>query len=334
MSELPGINRFNNNQNRGVVMSGRFNGQQQHSAHSSMHERLLYIGGGILIFAMAIIVAVVIYSYNEVEARQTLTSNSSDPSDVAFGTMALLSPAKIIPAGTKLNDVPLVQVNWPRTEVPEGAVRDAADMRDMYAKVDLQPNQPIIKSSLSSVPIIGGVADIIPPGHRATTIEVDSTSGVEGWATPGAHVDVIVTYQDSTDGKKKSQIAIEDAVVVSYNGQTKVGDTKEGTIGRLSQTATVTLAVPVMDAVKLHTARAMGKISLILRNTSDVRSVGDALVTSTDLSKVQPDPKKSLGDPQGFVRYKDGKGGEMHMELRDKKWWELAKPTEQPAPSE
>jgi hypothetical protein len=66
-------------------------------------------------------------------------------------------------------------------------------------------------------PTVSKVAALIRPGYRAATIEVDHISGVEGWASAGRHVDLVMSYQDPTDGKKKSQIVVENALVLSYN---------------------------------------------------------------------------------------------------------------------
>lgn len=305
-------------------MNARF-GQSGPVHKMLLRERLIYIGGGAITFTVTAIVAAIVYSYNEVEARQTIVAPQESADQLAFGTVVLLAPSAPVPQGTKLDQIAVREIHWPRNEVPEGAVRRQEDIEGMYSKIDLPPNQPILRANLQSTPLLGGVVDLIPPGHRATTIEVDATSGVEGWATPGAHVDVLVTYHDSAEGMKKSQIAVENAVVVSYNGQIKSGATaREGSQRPSSNpsSATVTLAVPVLDAVKIHTARAMGRISLILRNTSDIRSVSDSTVAEDDLKNTKAETKAQRSEPAGFVRFTDSTGAEKHLELRsDKKWW-------------
>jgi pilus assembly protein CpaB len=306
-------------------MGARF-GSVGNGRRSAMRERMLYVGGGALTFALAAIVALIIYSYNEVEATQSVAAPAQQMDQIAFGTVVLVAPKAAVPNGTKLSQVAFREVHWPRNEVPEGAIRNVADIRDMYAKVDLPGNQPILRANLSPTPLIGGVADLIPPGHRATTIEVDATSGVEGWATPGARVDVIVTYHDTRLNVKKTQIAVEDAVVVSFNGQTRTGGGIQGAAGsvnvpRFSNTATVTLAVPTNDALRIHTARAMGKISLILRNTGDVKATGDLSVSQDDFQRGAKE-ENTKSEATGFVRYSTGDGERHQIELhKDNKWY-------------
>lgn len=289
---------------------------------AAIRERMLYFGGGALLFSLAAVIALIAYSYNEVEAYQELSVPSRTANQVAFGSIVLLAPQEPVPHGTKLELVAMRDIHWPRNEVPAGALRPADSFAELYASADLPANQPILRANLSSTPLLGGVADLIPSGHRATTIEVDSTSGVEGWATPGAHVDVLVTYHDKSIGEKKTQIAIEDAVVVSFNGQTRKASGNRGETARnFSSNATVTLAVPVVDAVKLHTARAMGSISLLLRNTSDLKSVGSSTVTASDLQNADR-PREKSGSSVGFVRYTDESGIAKELQLRsDRRWY-------------
>ncbi len=285
-----------------------------------IRERLLYVSSGALTAALAAVIGVVAYSYEDAHSGEAYAARAPRDS-LTLDTVLLLSPMEEVKQGTRLSQVNFRELYWPRERVPEGAIRAGEDVRSLYAKVDLPTGQPMLQSNLSLDPLIGGVADLIPPGHRATTIEVDETSGVEGWATPGAHVDVLITYHDQVDGLKKSQIVVEDAVVVSYNGKTSK-TTHEN--NRSSQTTTVTLAVPVIDAVRIHTGRALGEISLILRNTSDLKSVGSPVVTSRDFQLNNIEPKRTVETPSGFVRFIDSNGIERQLELRaDQRWWSL-----------
>lgn len=287
-----------------------------------LRERLIYISGGAM--SAALVAAIGIATYNSHEGTSQQAYASKAPRDtLELETVILIAPNENVKPGTRMSNVSLREMYWPRDRVPEGAIRSNEDIKGMYSKVDLAFGQPVLRANLSPEPLVGGVADLIPPGYRATTIEVDATSGVEGWATPGAHVDVLLTYQDQNDGMKKTQIAVEDAVVVSYNGQIAKHTTPEAPT-RVAQIATVTLAVPVLDAVRIQTARAMGRISLILRNTGDVKSVGTPTVTAQDFQQNQFKKEKSEEETKGYVRFTDANGNQQHLELRsDKRWWAI-----------
>lgn len=300
-------------------MNSRFGGMVP--AHAkTQRDRLLYVGGGTLTFALLVIGILLLYSHKPVEAVQQVKAQQQNISDVAFGTVVLIAPSAPVPKGAKLSQVPLREMHWPRNEVPEGAVRDIDSIRDMYAKVGLPANQPVLRANLSAAPLVNGVAELIPPGHRAITIEVDSEAGVEGWATPGAHVDVLLTYRDPEDNLNKTRVAVEDAVVLSYNGRTQKAQ-DQADVAKVAATSTVTLAVTAEDSLKMPTARAMGRISLVLRNTNDPKSIGNGTFAANEWD----DSAKKDGPAfvsKAFARFTTEDGKERHFELGpDQKWW-------------
>ncbi len=294
-----------------------------------LKERLLMISGGFFIASM-LIAALLTFSSKETQARQdqTIKSDSTPDESLALGTVVLVAPVEDIPAGKKLSGISLREVFWPRDKVPEGAVRNVEDIREMFTKVALAAHQPITRNSLSASPMSTGIDNLLPEGHRAVTIEVDATAGVEGWATPSTHVDLFLTYLDSQDGQNKTTVAVEDAVVLSYNGGTEKNVSSEA--GRqvsktISSTATVTLAVPFDDALKIQTARAMGRLTLALRNVNDVKSRGGVEVDTTAFRtgrQNQKEQKSSSLAPQGFAKYSDGQGGTQQLMLgEDGRWY-------------
>ena len=286
-------------------------------------DRLIFVGGGTMMFALLILGTLLLYSHKPVEAVQQIKPEQEQLSNVAFGTVVLIAPTAPVPKGAKISQVPLREMHWPRNEVPEGAVRDIDSIKDMYAKVGLPANQPVLRSNLSSAPPVNGVAELIPPGHRAITIEVDSEAGVEGWATPGAHVDVLLTYRDGESGLNVTRVAVEDAVVLSFNGKTqKAQDTTDVSAAKVSASSTVTLAVTAEDSLKMPTARAMGRISLVLRNTNDPKSIGNSLFASNEWDRAAEKKEGPAFQSKAFARYTTSDGKEKQFELGpDSKWW-------------
>ena len=288
-----------------------------------LRQRIIYFGGGALAVSALTLGATVLFTDKEASAHVKVVSNESI--ETMISQVQVLVPAQGLKAGTKLTSGLFREVSLPRNEVPEGAFRKGEMTGDLYAKLDLNANAPIMRDQVSNTPPLGSVADLVKPGYRAATIEVDATSGVEGWANAGAHVDIVVTYLDPSDGKKKSQIAIEDAVVLSFNRNTsRLG--KDSNEGRIDSVATVTLSLPTMDAVKLHTARSMGKISLILRSIDDVKGVGHAEVTPEDFrvadtKAAQPNDKKNYRAITGYASFVDKNGQTRELELKGGSLW-------------
>ncbi len=295
-----------------------------HRRHGmDVRQRIIFFGGGALAVSAITLGATVLFTDKEASARVKVVSN--DSVDTMLSQVQVLVPNRAIKAGTKLTPDLMKEVSMPRNEVPEGAIHKGEFRGEFFAKVDLTSAQPLLRVNVSDTPPLGSVADLVKPGYRAATIEVDSTSGVEGWANAGAHVDIVVTYLDPSDGKKKSQIAIEDAVVLSFNRNTnRLG--KDSSEARIDSVATVTLSLPTLDAVKLHTARSMGKISLILRSIDDVRGVGHAEVTPEDFrntnEKVDTGPeKKNYRTINGYASFVDKNGQTRELELKNGSLW-------------
>ena len=293
----------------------------------SLQEKLIYLGIG-WVTVSALVLTVVLLSSNE----DAVATKKDDMSAVGAGasveTILLLAPKAGIAEGTQLTPDHLEQLSWPRNEVPEGAIRRPEDIQGMFSTAALAEHQPILRTQLSSSPPAEGLAKFIPQGYRAATIRVDETSGVEFWTQPGTHVDIVVTFVDREDGREKSQIAIENAVVISYNGEVKGATTgarpdQSGIFQRTQNTATVTLAVPVLDAVKLQTISQMGKISLLLRNPGEIKSTGNLTISREEITNnKQKEKSPAIKKSNGFVRFTDGQGVNREIEVRGQEWIE------------
>ena len=284
-------------------------------------QRAVFVFGSTILFALVVFVALLVYNDSIVQAKETNTIASVTESDETFGTVVLIAPISKLQKGTKLNSSNLREVHWPRDQVPEGAVRSLTEAVGMYSADSLNPNQPIVANTISPTPPTYGIGDLLPPGHRAVTIEVDAITGVEGWATPGAHVDVYLTHRDLETGVYKTRVAVEDAVVLSYGGETKKLNQGEGERTKIQ--STVTLAVGFDDSLKIQTAKAVGKITLALRNSNDLASQGSNEFAATEwegrtAKKISKDTLVS----KGYAKFTDLSGNEKQFVLgNDERWW-------------
>lgn len=287
-------------------------------------ERLLFLGGSTLAFSSIVILAFLVFQSQAVQAKPKVEAEGLNE-EVALGTVVLLAANSKIPKGTKITSQYIREVHWPRDQVPEGAIRKFEDVENMFTTSGLPENQPILRSSLSANPPSLGISDLLTPGSRAVTINVNSVSGIEGWAKPGAHVDVLLTFLDSKDGKNKTIVAVENAVVLSYGGSAKSsedGDDLDRAAAHEGTTAT--LAVPATDSLKIQTALAMGRITLALRSNSDI-----ATPSVTEFSQDQWDqnrrattmPEKRQVVAKGFAKIPGRDGTEKQYLLgQDDRW--------------
>lgn len=302
-------------------MGVRFGGIGHDRAGAFRREHLLVFGGSTLMFAFLVTAALLLYSNSVVQAREDVVVEPASDSEIAFGTVVLVAPTSRVPKGTRLTSVHLREIHWPRDQVPEGAVRSFQDVDGIYVTAALPAHQPILRGNIATTPPSFGIGELLPAGHRAVSIEVDAISGVEGWATPGVHVDVYLTYFEKQEGVHKTRVAVEDAVVLSYGGEAKKTDQHD--VEKTTVASTVTLAVPFEDSLKIQTAKAMGEIALALRNSNDLGSQGRGEFGGNDWDSRKPAPKQdSKFVPQGFATFTDTTGGEHQFFLgKDDRWW-------------
>jgi len=302
-------------------MSVRFSGVGHTRSKSLRREQILFFGGSTLMFAMMLTGALLIYGSNVVQAREDMIVRPAAESEIAFGTVVLISPSTRVPRGTKITTAHLREIHWPRDQVPEGAVRNMHDVEGMFASAALSANQPVLRGNLAVNPPSFGLGELLPEGHRAVTIRVDAITGVEGWATPGAHVDVYLTYIDPKERVYKTRVAVEDAVVLSYGGGAKKVNQYE--IDKTKIESTVTLAVPFEDSLRIQTAKAIGHITLALRNSNDLLSQGRGEFSANDWDgRVQTEAGRPAFVSRGFATFSDHYGGKQQFILgEDEKWW-------------
>jgi len=255
----------------GFNMAPKYNRLGGPSGHHAMRrKRIMFLGGSTLLFSTILTLALLVVQSQSVQAKQKEIQVEPLTEEVALGTVVLLAPTAKVTKGTKLSGAYIRELHWPRDQVPEGAARKIEDIDGMFANVNLAEGQPILRSSLAATPPSLGIGDLLTPGMRAVTIKVDATSGVEGWATPGAHVDVLLTYQDAKDGHNMTIVAVENAVVLSYGGSARTDDGDDMDRSNSMNSSTATLAVSVEDSLKIQTAIARGRITLALRSVQEI----------------------------------------------------------------
>jgi len=293
-------------------------------------QRFVFIGSSVLVFGLLTIAAPLLLQSSQTEAfKNNDVSYEPNASEAAsYGNVRLWTPIANVGAGTKLDSVTITEVYWPRNNVPEGAMRSLEEIRGMFSKVDLAANQPIVKASLTFSQPQKDLGDRLPKGYRAVTIKVDDTQGLEGWATPGAHVDVVLTYSDRDTNEERAQVIVDDAVVISYNRsieRVNVSERRDPKPGARNANggATVTLAVPLEAALKVQTSLAMGRLSLLLRSSTDQGPVDTAVVSSGQITNINKRAKKEsdFETPQGVAVITDSEGNRQQFMLNQKGRW-------------
>jgi len=254
-------------------MTSHFGGLSPFLKSRTERERLLFVAAAGLAVSLLIIVLLVVNFKRQASASadRSPSAGNNNIASVAIGTVSLIAPERLIPKGAKLSEMRFKEVYWPRNEVPEEVVRDVSELVNYYAKEDLRPGIPIQRSSLTKE--ISKISLPLTPGMRAVSIEVDATSSLEGHALPGTRVDVVLTHHGE-DQKLISKVIVQNARVLSAGGDvTPLRDRSPVDKPVPNAVKTITLEVSTEDALKIQTARQMGRLSLIMRAAEDVKAV-------------------------------------------------------------
>ncbi|MCB0329439.1 MAG: Flp pilus assembly protein CpaB [Bdellovibrionales bacterium] len=214
---------------------------------------------GFVLLAAAIVVSSIIFSRTGEEQVRAEIVNGT-PVVGQFDTVNIPVPYEPVTAGTILHDVKFQLVAFPRHQVPKGAVFDIEPYRSSMAIAPLPANLPIFAKNLSVNPSASNpVIERIPEGMRAITVKVDATGAVEGWASSGAIVDVLLVTGEGTNviAEKVKILSAARSVNPIQNSSSK------------SVPSTVTLLVSQEQALAITTATPMGKVAFALRSLGD-----------------------------------------------------------------
>jgi pilus assembly protein CpaB len=243
-------------------------------------EKLLFIGAAGLAAALLIILVVVF---------QLKTDEPAPSAQVAVlpevaNTVMLLTPEVTVRSGSKLSDVRLKEIPWPVNQVPEDAVRNPGEVRNLFARVDIQAGVPLQKSHVTEDE--AEVSLPLTPGNRAVTLQVDEVSSIENHAKPGTRVDVVLTYY--VNSELTSKVIVQNARVLSLGGETAPAFRGgRGPTGRGQ--STITLDVAPNDALQVQTAKKLGTLSLMLRSSDDYQPLDKLEV---DTAQIEGDRRK------------------------------------------
>jgi pilus assembly protein CpaB len=212
-------------------------------------------------------------------------------------TTSVVAAATDIKLGAILNAASLTTVEIAGT-VPKGAILDK-DKHTLLGRgviSDLYEGEPILESRLAPAGSGGGLAALITPGMRACAVKVDDVVGVAGFATPGMHVDVLISgnppgTQDAAQGAEARTI-LQNIQVLSAGT-----DIQKDAEGKPKPVQVVNLLVTPEQAETLSLAsNQQVKIQLVLRNPLDTKTnpvqgtAMDSLFTGQNTAPVQGRP--------------------------------------------
>jgi pilus assembly protein CpaB len=248
---------------------------------------------GIVAVVIAAVAAYFLYDYLKTQEKKV---------SEAVATQKVVVAAENIPLGDTIKDKQLKLADWPKANLPQGALLSVDQGAGRLALQTFQPGDPVTESKL--VPV-GGPASVltykIPEGHRAMTVGVDQVAGVAGFINPGNLVDVVLTTTPPGARLRLSKIVLQNVPILA------IGQIIYQKEGKPVVVPTVTMDVTPEDTEKLAIASSQGRLQLVLRRFGDKEVVSTVGATITNVIsgasvKARPSPGKGKRGPGVEVR--------------------------------
>jgi len=243
----------------------------------------------------------------------------------------VLVAAKDLSLGHTLVADDLRWQNWPANSTFTGMVKRKDNMAPGMALKGrlarpVAAGEPMMISALLANQKGNIVAASLEPGQRAVSIGVSATSMVSGFATPGDHVDIVLTYKEDVDAKDDDPNAqsLIDMNLDKLAVETILQNIKILAVDQMAQSPkddkirvgrTVTVAVGLEQAEMLALAAEIGSLSLVLRGKGDDQIVERAwpIISDARMTKMDDDIlmqyhkyKKDAGINRNIVRIYSG----------------------------
>ena len=221
-------------------------------------------------------------------ARHLLNVKPVQPPIVAGPEMASIVVPRInLPkyARVREQDVEVIQV--PVDKAPEGAIRLQSRALFRLVKETTLAGQPLLDANLFPVGEVPMLAERLPAGHRAVTLEIDSNSALNGMIQPESYVDITLTVSDNKpELSGMATMTLMQGIQVLATSHARF----KGWEDLPNQLRNVTVAVTPEQANKLILAQKYGTLSVTLRSSAE----GELLAQDNSVSHMV-DPFDLLG---------------------------------------
>ena len=229
-----------------------------------------------------LIVALAMGTIAALMARSWISRHSA-PQSAATGSMVVAATS--LPFGTVLTTDNLSEIPWASAELPEGAFATKTDLLKDGRRVVLsamERSEMIVKAKVTAPGQRASLSVLLEEGQRAVTVRVDDVRGVAGFILPGDRVDVVMLRSETQKGETENsaEVLVQYVKVLAID-QLANERQDQPTVATVAKA--VTLQVTPEQAQKILLAGNIGKLSLVLRQPGEARSVATARITDSDL---------------------------------------------------
>lgn len=189
----------------------------------------------------------------------------------------LIRAKRAIQAGDTLRKKEIETVRVPGNFAPRVAIQ--AKEADAYlgqtVTVDVPRGDYILENYFSVRRAVGNkLSDqVVGENMRAITLPVGQTDSLAGSIVTGDRIDLVWTFNAPGLAEKFSMALLQSVPVISTGSYSVVEQELGSKGGRPKRYNTLTLLLPVHDAMRLNFARKSGTIDILLRNSAETLPV-------------------------------------------------------------
>lgn len=238
----------------------------------------------IAILAAAAIAAIAVAFF----VKQAMSGQDAAPQVVQVQeerpAVRILAARNDLATGARVGAADFYWQAWPEEAVSggyivEGQGQGIEDFAGSVVRAPIGQGEPITGRRLVQPGDAGFMAAVLSPGMRAVAVPISAERGAGGFILPNDRVDVIVSFEEESEGGRGSRRAfvartiVENARVLAIDEMFGGGEGEDNVIG---DTATLELTPDQARAVAVAVAR--GEVTLVLRSLTD-NDGGPVLVT-------------------------------------------------------
>ena len=233
-----------------------------------------------------------------------IDQKQEEPGVAALSVTPVVVASVNLEIGTRLSEVMLKVVDWPKEAAPEGfytSIEAALGKEPPVVVKEIHKGEVLLPYKMSGQGARGGLTPRVSNEMRAMTISVNEVRGVAGFVLPGDRVDIL--YTTAVTGKDRAFITkslLQNMLVLGIDQSSSEKEDKPMVVNA------VTLLVSPQEGKVLTLAQKAGELTLLLRNEGDVSLSTDGSLSTTDIDKMGK--KASLA--------KSGKGSSKYTNIQ------------------
>ena len=251
---------------------------------------ILAFGAAALMFVILYAAMNLLVKKEEVVIEKTKYSTES--------TSVVIAKANI-PPRTRIQENMLQLKEVPVELVPEGAITNFNDVKDVQVKVSIFAGDILTVQKVFSKMGDDGFVGTIPPDCRAISISVNDVTGVAGFAKPGDFVDLLLSERSPYSAT--TTILLQNVPLLSINqDMTGAGMTDAGG-SAINNPTIATFALNPEDTLKLISATKLGEIYMSLRPAEPRNNYVPAMEYTLESVNMPPPEPEPTPAPQSNI---------------------------------